>query len=174
MRLTRRDALAALAGVGAASAAGCSTPEADGDTALDETVTATLVAAADVLYPAAVEGTEEFVRTYARRRTRDDRRRREGVETAIADLDGAARAWYGDAFRALSAERRDAVLREVSADTADPDPSLDGAPAGRVRYYVVNELLYALYTSPAGGRLVGVENPVGHPGGTTSYRQGPR
>ena len=177
MRLTRRDALAALAGVGAASVAGCSAPEADdvdGDAALDETVTATLVAAADVLYPAAVEGTEEFVRTYARRRTRDDRRRREGVETATADLDDAAWAWYDDAFRALSAGRRDAVLREVGADTADPDPSLDGTPAGRVRYYVVNELLYALYTSPAGGRLVGVENPVGHPGGTTSYRQGPR
>jgi hypothetical protein len=42
-----------------------------------------------------------------------------------------------------------------------------------VRYYVVNELLLALYASPTGGELVGIENPQGHPGGTASYQQGP-
>jgi hypothetical protein len=43
-----------------------------------------------------------------------------------------------------------------------------------VRYYVVNELLYALYTSPTGGELVGIENPQGHPGGHESYQHEPR
>jgi hypothetical protein len=61
----------------------------------------------------------------------------------------------------------------MGADTADPDPDPDGTDAGRVRYYVVNELLYALYASPTGGELVGIENPRGYPGGTASYRRGP-
>jgi hypothetical protein len=175
MRLTRRDALAALAGAGVTTAAGCAAPEAsDSDVELGETATETLVAAAAVVYPAAVEETEAFVRTYVEGRVRDDPARRRGIEAATTDLDDAARAWYDDAFAALGAERRGSTLREIGADTAEPEPGVGGTPAGRVRFYVVNELLYALYTSPAGGRLVGVENPVGHPGGITSYRQGPR
>jgi hypothetical protein len=55
--------------------------------------------------------------------------------------------------------------------TAEPDP--DGTDVERVRYYVVNELLFALYSSPTGGELVGLENPQGHPGGIDSYRRGP-
>ncbi len=171
MRLTRRDALAALASAGVASAAGCAAPDAEGES-LDPAATATLVAAAGVLYPTDVDNVEKFVRTYAEGRTRDDRERRQGVERTTADLDGVARDWYGEGFATLSVERREATLREAGADTASPDPT--GTLANRVRFYVVNELLYALYTSPAGGRLAGVENPVGHPGGTTSYQQGPR
>jgi hypothetical protein len=43
----------------------------------------------------------------------------------------------------------------------------------RIRYYVVNQLLYGLYTAPTGGRLLGIENPVGHPGGFESYQKEP-
>ncbi len=171
MRLTRRDALAALASAGVAGAAGCAAPEAAGER-LDPAATGTLVAAAAVLYPSDVENMEEFVRTYARGRTRADPERRAGIEATTAALDEVAREWYGEGFATMPVERREATMRETGADTADPDP--DGALANRVRFYVVNELLYALYTSPAGGRLAGVENPVGHPGGTTSYQQGPR
>jgi len=46
-------------------------------------------------------------------------------------------------------------------------------PGHRVRYYLVNDLLFALYSSPTGGKLVGIENPQGHPGGTGSYQQPP-
>ncbi|MEA5408870.1 hypothetical protein VB773_15715 [Haloarculaceae archaeon H-GB2-1] len=56
--------------------------------------------------------------------------------------------------------------------TAEPNP--DGTTAERVRYYLVNEPLYALYASPTGGTLVGIENPQGHPGGTESYQRGPQ
>jgi hypothetical protein len=42
-----------------------------------------------------------------------------------------------------------------------------------VRHLVVNDLLYALYASPTGARLAGLENPPGHPGGIESYREGP-
>lgn len=175
MRLTRRDALAALAGAGAAGVAGCAAPRAteEAPERLGPDATATLVAAAEVLYPSQVEGVETFVDTYVGARTREAPRRRVGIETATGDLDDAARAWHDARFGALSVERRESVLRELGADTATPDPEA-ATPSGRVRFYVVNELLYALYTSPAGGRLVGAENPVGHPGGTTSYRQGPR
>jgi len=171
MRLTRRDALAALASAGVAGVAGCAAPDAEGER-LDPAATSTLVAAAAVLYPSGVENVEGFVRTYATGRTRDDPERRAGIEAATAELDGVARDWYDEGFATMSVERREATLREAGADTADADP--DGALANRLRFYVVNELLYALYTSPAGGRLAGVENPVGHPGGTTSYQQGPR
>jgi hypothetical protein len=43
-----------------------------------------------------------------------------------------------------------------------------------VRYYVVDELLYAFYASPVGGGMAGIENPPGYPGGTESYQEGPR
>jgi len=60
----------------------------------------------------------------------------------------------------------------MSVDTADPVP--DGDDVERVRYYVVNELLFALYSSPTGGELVGLENPRGNPGGLASYQRGPQ
>jgi hypothetical protein len=59
----------------------------------------------------------------------------------------------------------------MGADTVDPDP--DGGDVARVRYYVVNELLFALYASPTGAELLGLENPQGHPGGLASYQRGP-
>ena len=67
---------------------------------------------------------------------------------------------------------RDALLDQMSVDVADPDP--DGVDRERVRYYVVNELLFALYATPTGGKLVGIENPQGYPGGTASYQRGPK
>jgi hypothetical protein len=59
----------------------------------------------------------------------------------------------------------------MNADTLEPDPR--GSDEQRVRYFVVNELLFALYASPTGGELVGIENPQGHPGGIQSYQRGP-
>lgn len=177
MRLTRRDALAALGAVGAAGTvagaaglAGRSPPRADdGDRDLDGDALATLVAAAEVLFPSAVEGHRSFVETYVLGRTADRPAHRAGVAAAVATVDDAAREWYGDAYADLPAADRDAVLRELGAETAEPNP--EGTVSERVRYYVVNDLLYALYSSPTGGRLVGIENPIGFPGGTASYRR---
>ena len=90
----------------------------------------------------------------------------------MAELNDRAEAWYGAPFAALPVEDRDSLLREVGADTAEEDPA--GTTAERVRYYVVNDLLMALYASPTGGELVGIENPQGHPGGTDNYQRGPR
>jgi hypothetical protein len=170
VELTRRDALAALA-VGAGSTAGCvSTPDSNDDERLERTVES-LVAAAEVVYPTDVEDPREFVETYVAGRIEGRPAYREGVEAAVAELDSLSETWYDASFSGLSPPQRDEVLRQSGADTAEADPG--GGQAGQIRYYVVNELLYALFSSPAGGRLVGTENPVGHPGGIASYQRGP-
>lgn len=173
MRLTRRDALAALAGAGivGGGAVAAVTRERPADPRGDGAVLDVLVAAAEVIYPADVSGIHEFVEAYSLGRIKARAGYREGVREATAILGDHAREWYGEPFSDLSPGRRDALLREMGVDTAEPIP--DGLAPQRVRFYVVNELQYALYTSPAGGRLVGIENPQGHPGGTDSYRRGP-
>ena len=187
MQLTRRDATAALAAIGAGgtvafgadrivdSRSGHSddpAPNADPDPgAVDhERIRETLVAAAEVVYPEAVSGIDAFVGGFLDGRL-DRPDRAAAIGEAVSALDDRAVSWYGDRFAALSPSDRDRLLREVGADMADEDP--DGTTAERVRYYVVNELLLALYASPTGGELVGIENPQGHPGGTGSYREGP-
>jgi hypothetical protein len=186
MELTRRDAAAALAAIGATGGItlgarrirreGGDGPETDdGDQETDEgpsdgRVRATLTAVAEVVYPSEVSGIEAFVGEFLDGRLSGGTHA-EGVRTAVSELDELARSWHGGRVTELSAEKRDRLLREVGADSAEEDPN--GTTAERVRYYVVNELLLALYTSPTGGELVGIENPQGHPGGTGSYKRGP-
>ena len=175
MELTRRDAVAALTaiGVGSGALSGCAVPS-DPDPGADvdaERIREVLVAAADVVYPDVVSGTEAFVEAFLEGRL-EGRAHAIGVDEAVAELDEHAESWYGERFPALSAETRDQVLHGIGAAMADEDP--DGTTAERVRYYVVNELLLALYASPTGGELVGLENPQGHAGGIDTYQRGPR
>ena len=185
MELTRRDALAALAAGGVAVGTGAvlegnpfaTADDSDsGDSGSNnpdpEGRLDTLLAVAEVVYPSEVTGVEEFVRTYALGRVEGRERYREGMVEALSALDEHARAWHDADFRDLDAATRESVLDQMGVDTAAPDPS--GAARQRVRYFVVNELLYGLYTSPTGGKLVGIENPQGHPGGTESYQRGPQ
>lgn len=182
MRLTRRDTLAALTAAGVTAGGGAAfllddegrdSPEAGTwDGPVSETDVETLVAAAAVLYPSEVEGVEAFVTRYVRGRADARPEHASGVSGAVAYLDAYADAWYDERFAALDSGDRAEALDRMGADTADPDPG--GSDVERVRYYVVNELLFALYASPTGGELVGIENPQGHPGGLGSYRQGPR
>ncbi|EMA61178.1 gluconate 2-dehydrogenase subunit 3 family protein [Halorubrum lipolyticum] len=192
MELTRRDAVAALAAVGATGGVavaarrssdgdgrddaegtvGEGDPDGEGDAIPDEaTVRAAMTAIATVVYPSEVDGVEEFVDGFLDGRL-DGSARATELRAAVGDLDEAAHSWYDAPVAELSEADRDGLLREVGADTADENP--DGTLAERVRYHVVNELLLALYASPTGGELVGLENPQGHPGGTESYRRGPR
>lgn len=179
MELTRRDAVAALAALGGGTLAGCAAPTGSGpdgsgdDPAADidaERIRQTLVAAAETVYPSAVTGVEPFVETFLDGRL-ETRSHAAKLDAVVAELNEVARGWYGDGFPALSPDDRDQCLREIGADSAAADPS--GTTAERMRYYVVNELLLALYTSPTGGELVGIENPIGHPGGLESYQRGP-
>jgi len=162
MELTRRDVLAALAAV----SAGCASPEdATGDGLDDER---TLVALAEVLYPATVEGVGEFVRRYSLARVEGRSAYRAGMADALMELDEHAETFHDAPFAELSRDERDTALRELRLHETDPDP--EGAARERVRYYLVNELLFALYSTPTGGELVGTPNPPGHPGGTATYR----
>lgn len=184
MELTRRDAIAALAAAGAVGA-GAAVGESfvpsvsegiskdggasDSAEAPPEAVLDTLTAAAEVLFPSDIEGHAEFVETYVLGRIEGRESYRLGVVDTASDLNDVARDWQGASFARLDPVVRDRLLRDIGAGTAEPDA--DGPISERVRYYVVNDLLYAFYSSPTGGRLVGIENPIGHPGGTRSYRR---
>ncbi len=178
MKLTRRDALAALSAAGVAvGGAVVADRVADSETlgddllgiatddesTLDGSARQTLVAVAEVVYPSELDGIEGFVETYTEGRLLADESRRRSVATTLSELDEVSREWESTAFANLDTDTRDELLRELAVDTADPGP--EGLLPGRVRYYVVNDLLYALYASPTGGGLAGTPNPIGHPGG---------
>jgi len=190
MELTRRDATAALAALGATGgiaygarhfarddevdAHDNTNPETDASddrqsAGNDDHLRSTLVAVAGVVYPTEVEGIDGFVNTFLDGRL-DGSPHAEGLRSAIRTLDEHAESWYNAQVVDMEPETVDRLLRELGADTADEDP--DGTAAERTRYYVVNELLLALFTSPTGGELVGIENPIGHAGGLGSYTQG--
>ncbi|WP_120243805.1 gluconate 2-dehydrogenase subunit 3 family protein [Halopiger aswanensis] len=174
MELTRRDAVAALGAAGIAGAGAfalSSSDSSESDRGLADDDLETMVAAAEVLYPSAVDGVREFVESYVGGRAAADEDWADAVADVVAYLDDYADAWYDDSFASLSPDARDDALRRMGADAVSSEP--DGGSVERVRYYVVNELLFALYASPTGGELVGLENPQGHPGGTESYRRGP-
>jgi hypothetical protein len=177
MKLTRRDATIALAalGSGGAAAFGAKTLREDRsetpDPLDDDAVMSAMVAVAEVVYPTELSGIEVFVETFLRARL-DRENHGPALRATVTELEELAVAWHGDSVTDLSMSERDRLLREIGADTASEDA--DGTTAERVRYFVVNELLMALYTSPTGGELVGIENPQGHPGGTDSYQRGPR
>jgi len=186
--LTRRDALKALgaAGVTVAGGAAALTWESseDPDTAESAEVDAdtsesefgdhereTYRAVAAIVYPSEVTGVGAFVDSYLAGRTNADPERATEMAAAVADLDGYTREWEDTTFAALDVATQEETLHGMGVHTSDPDPH--GDPRHRVRYYLVNDLLFALYSSPTGGELVGIENPQGHPGGTNSYQQPP-
>jgi hypothetical protein len=188
--LSRRDALAALAATGIAGggvfALSASDDgegrDSDGDTTAEtgrdrppgpvaEGDIEIMTAAAAVLYPSEVAGVETFVSRFVRGRAAEQPDHAAGIVDAVASLDEWTNSWFDDGFASLDAPEREDALDQLGVRTAEPDP--DGTDVERVRYYVVNELLFALYSSPTGGELVGLENPQGHPGGIDSYRRGP-
>ena len=177
MELTRRDAAAALAALGAGGVAAVAVGHTDdnggqqADDIDEAAIRGTMVAAAEVVYPDDIAGIDEFVNAFLDSRLAGDHHAA-AVDSAVTALNDRAQSWYGDRFAALSADTRDAVLREMAVDTAEP--RREGEPRETVRYYVVNELLLALYSSPTGGELVGIENPQGYAGGIDSYQRGPQ
>jgi hypothetical protein len=175
MELTRRDATKALAAAGVAVGAGVVVDrfadDGDEQQGFDDHAQATTVAVARAVYPNDLENVAAFVETYALSRSAADDAYRDGMADAVAELDAYTREWYDSDYVDLDAETAETVLHEMGVDVEDPDP--EGVPAERVRFYLVNELLFALYTSDTGGRLVGIENPQGYPGGTDSYQRGP-
>ena len=173
MQLTRRDAVAALAAGGfSAMLVGNSGSVEDGpgaesssEVTLSDDDIETLMAATEFVYPSEVDAAMSFVRTYTNvmgtERTR-------GMQESLNIVDSAARRTFGKEFRALPVEKREALFRRLNVGSVDP--KMDGGDAERIRYYVVNGLLYALFTTPKGSQLFGIENPIGYPGGHESYQ----
>lgn len=174
MKLTRRDALVALLGGTAATATiggGAEFLDRPTDRSLEEAYVERLRAVAEVVYPSEVDASPEFVESYVFGRIADREEYRDGVVGALDAVESASQHRYREPMTALTESDVDDLLREMGVATAYPVPG--GTTPERVRYYVVNDLLYALYASPVGGRLVGYENPDGYPGGTEAYQRGP-
>lgn len=182
MRLTRRDAIIALGAIGVAGGIGAVGYQIeDGRNARrrghtdqlpdDTTVKGVQQAMAEVVYPSEVSGIDEFVDQFVEGRL-DGSDHAIGLRETIGELGSVAADWYQTDIQTMSSTTREQFLIELGTDTASEHPR--GTLAERTRYFVVNELLLALYTSPTGGELVGLENPQGHPGGTTSYTIGPQ
>lgn len=167
MELTRRDALAALAATGITGGAAFHYAS-DGESGENsDGIVETTTALAPILYPSEVTDAEEFVRTYVTGRIEDDEYRA-AMADAVAAIDAYANEEYDTAFRDLSPGQGEKLLTDIGLERIGPDP--DGSDRSRIRFYLVNELLYALFSSPTGGELVGTENPPGHPGGLEAYQ----
>lgn len=164
MELSRRDALAALVGAGILGADTVTDDITDtAEPSLSDSEKRQLTAIAAVLYPAAVDPSPEFIETYVLGRYDRTEERIAGLKRALEALDERSRRETGRPLDQLDEPVRDDVLRATGADRSAPDP--EGTTSQRIRYYIINELLYALYTTPKGGELVGNPNPTGHPGG---------
>lgn len=167
MKLTRRDAiLGATTGLVGGGTLSTALDAVDPETTwadpgrLDAHVVTTLLRLAAVVYPSEVTATEAFVRGYVGLLDGDHQTQ---IADAVADLDAYTASMHGRRFADVSAGRREAVLHELGVDAVAPHPT--GSVAARVRYHLVNGLLYALFTSPRGSQLFGIDNPLGYPGG---------
>jgi hypothetical protein len=170
MKLTRRDALAVLGTLATGGGAAAIRSDEEATAATDRRVDAA-TAVAEVVYPSAATVERGFVETFLFGRVEPVSGHFDGLAAAIDRTDRFARSRHGGRLPSLSpAERRD-VLESMGVYAVHADP--DGTTAERVRHYLVNDLLYALFTHPKGGDLLGVPNPPGYPGGNEVYQRGP-
>jgi hypothetical protein len=172
MQLTRRDALLALTGGSlVASAAAVEELNRNEYSTISGAELKTLVALAEILYPSSVTVTDEFVENYVLGRKAVDETYLSAIGTSVDVVQATSKRETGRRYASLNRDRRDDVLRATGANRAYPHP--EGTTAQRIRYYVVDELLYAFYATPKGAELVRSENPTGYPGGTEAYQQPP-
>ena len=163
MKLTRRDALIATATAGALGMAGVGASNLDGRSSGRSTLTIddveTMEAVAEIVYPSEIETSVEFVEEYTAELHVS---RRRGITAAIDDLDRATRRNHGSRFAAFDHDQRTALFRDLGVHRVQPNST--GTVPERIRSYLVNGLLFALFTTPTGGALVSIENPLGYPG----------
>lgn len=173
---TRRRTLLALAGIALGAAGhgyaidrGAEPATAGDDASMSHIEAATAIAQA--VYPSAVAVSEGFIERRVFGRVEPRPGHFEELVTAIEAVDAHARARFGDPVSALPPAGRRRVLRSMGVTAVHPIP--DGTTPERVRFFLVNDLLFALFTSPASTVVTGIENPPGHPGGRDAYRHGP-
>jgi len=154
---------------GRSAAAGSATPSSTHPASGDHIDALTAIASA--VYPSDVSVERSFIESRVFGRVEPEPDHFEKLVAAIEAVDNHARARFGGRVTDLSAGRRRQVLQSMGVTTVHP--AADGTTAEQVRFYVMNDLLYALFTSPVGGELLGVDNPPGHPGGREAYQRGP-
>lgn len=142
---------------------------ADGPASAFHVTAATAVA--EAVYPSSVDVDESFVERRVFGRVEPEPGHFRGVVAAVEAVDAYARARFGERLSDLPTARRRQVLASMGVTEVHPSP--DGTTPERVRYYLVNDLMFALFTAPASSHLTGIENPPGHPGGLAAYRRGP-
>jgi hypothetical protein len=130
-----------------------------------------MTAIARAVYPSTVSVESSFIESRVFGRVEPEPSHFEKLMTAIESVDSHARARFGGGITDISAGRRRKVLQSMGVTTVHP--TADGTTAEQIRFYLINDLLYVLFTSPAGGELMGIDNPPGHPGGREAYRRGP-
>lgn len=162
MKLTRRQTLLGL--IGASSVGSLGIYELLDWRTIDGPLSAagmnSLLTVADVVHPASPEDVEPVISAYVNR-LNDDRIRR--LVTSLSELDSRSRRHFSASFGALSRAQGERLLATLGVNRVQPRP--DGTLAERVRYHLVNSVLYALLTHPAGTELYGIGNPVGFAGG---------
>jgi hypothetical protein len=173
--MSRRRALLAVLGATtvASTAEFVSSVPEDGETGrvATEGRVATATAVADVVYPSQVDVDADFVERRVFDRIEPTPGHFEGLAEAVDDVERVARSRTGASVASLPPGERRRLLDEMGVFDVHATP--DGTVAERVRYYLVNDLLYGLFTHPKGGRLMGVPNPPGYFGGNELYRRGP-
>lgn len=179
-RLSRRRTIVGLAGVLVAAAGygygrsddrGRVVANADGARPVTAGHLASATAVAEAVYPTRLDVDPAFLERELLDRVEPVPGHFDGFTAAVEALDARARARHGAPIATLPVSDRRAVLRGMGVTAVHPDPA--GTTAARVRHYLVNDLLYALFTSPLSTPLTGIQNPPGHPGGRDAYRRRP-
>lgn len=169
MKLTRRQTFLGL--LGASSAAGLGAYELiDVPRSSRSTVSRdeleTLLTVADVVFPADPRPLEPVIASYVDRL--GDGRTRALVAT-VAELDQAAYAQFGIPVRSLSRGECERLFEVLGVTRVQPRP--EGTVPERIRFHLVNAVLYSILTHPEGTGPFGITNPVGHPGGFSSFSE---
>lgn len=169
MRLTRRQAFLGLLGLSSAASLGAyevtDDPRSD-RTTLTGNERETVLAVADVVFPSDTRPLEPVVTGYVDR-LNDDRTR--ALVATLADLDRTAYDRFGVPFRSLSRADRERLFGALGVPRVQPQRR--GTLPARIRFHLVNSVLFAILTHPNGTAPLGIDNPVGYPGGFSSFTQ---
>ncbi|AUV81429.1 hypothetical protein C2R22_06980 [Salinigranum rubrum] len=128
-------------------------------------------AVADAVYPPSISVDESFVERRVFGRVEPTPGHFDELLDTIEVVDRYARTRFGSRVPALSPAARRQALQSMGVTAVHP--TADGTTAERVRYYLVNDLLFALFTSPKSSERTGVDNPPGYPGGREAYQRPP-
>lgn len=130
-----------------------------------------MTALAEAVYPSTVSVESSFIESRVFGRIGPEPDHFVNLLSAIEAVDNHARARFGGGVPEISESHRRKLLQSMGVTSVHP--TADGTTAEQIRYYVVNDLLYVLFTSPVGGELMGIDNPPGYPGGLEAYQRGP-